>query len=40
VVKATMARLAHLPCDVVVRMCTDQDNVVEYWNDIDNDLEV
>jgi hypothetical protein len=39
-VEAALAPLGALPCDVVVRLCTDQDNVVNYWNDIDNDLEV
>jgi Mg-chelatase subunit ChlD len=39
-VKATLAPLANLPCDVVIRLCTDEVHVVNYWNDIDNDLEV
>jgi hypothetical protein len=39
-VKATLAPLANLPCDVVIRLCTDEVHVVNYWNDIDNDLEL
>lgn len=32
--------LARLPCTVVVRLCTDDDSVVNYWNKIDDDLEL
>lgn len=31
--------LEHLPVQVVIRLCTDQDNVVNYWNNIDSQLE-
>ena len=35
-----MKPLEHLPCIVVVRLCTDDDRIVEYWNNIDKQLEI
>ena len=32
--------LKSMPVQVVLRLCTDDDNVVNYWNNIDNELEL
>lgn len=35
-----MLPLKNLPCSVVIRLCTDQDDIVNYWNEVDNNLEI
>lgn len=35
-----MAPLQYLPVWVVIRLCTDNDNIVQYWNRIDEILEI
>ena len=32
--------LERLPCYVVIRLCTDDEKIVNYWNEIDNQLEL
>jgi hypothetical protein len=35
-----MAPLKNLPVNIVLRMCTDEENISEYWNRIDTQLEL
>ena len=35
-----MKQLAHLPCTVTIRLCTNSKSVTEYWSNIDKDLEI
>jgi hypothetical protein len=39
-IAAAMRPLKDLPCWVVVRLCTDEDRIVDYWNNVDSVLEL
>mmetsp|Transcript_12762 Transcript_12762/g.37994 ORF Transcript_12762/g.37994 Transcript_12762/m.37994 type:complete len:420 (-) Transcript_12762:41-1300(-) len=38
--KAALRPLHDLPVWVVIRLCTDDDRIVQYWNEIDEELEL
>ena len=37
---AVMRPLDQLPVWVVIRLCTNEDNMVNYWNNIDSAIEL
>ena len=39
-VAQALRQLERLPCWVCIRLCTDEENVVNYWNNVDNNLEL
>jgi hypothetical protein len=39
-IATAMKPLKDLPCQVIVRLCTDEDRIVSYWNNIDSELEL
>ena len=39
-VEMALRPLAQLPVFVVLRLCTEEDNVVAFWNQVDADLEI
>ncbi len=39
-IATAMRPLKDLPCWVVVRLCTDEDKIVDYWNNVDSVLEL
>lgn len=39
-IEAAMRPLQHLPVWIVVRLCTDNDDVAQYWNKVDEEIEL
>lgn len=39
-ITAALKPLHDLPVWVVIRLCTDQDNIVKYWNNVDSVIEL
>eukprot|EP00596_Hydrurales_sp_CCMP1899_P008716 CAMPEP_0119033806 /NCGR_PEP_ID=MMETSP1177-20130426/873_1 /TAXON_ID=2985 /ORGANISM="Ochromonas sp, Strain CCMP1899" /LENGTH=348 /DNA_ID=CAMNT_0006990845 /DNA_START=48 /DNA_END=1090 /DNA_ORIENTATION=- len=39
-IASVLRQLHALPVWVVIRLCTDQDAIVDYWNNIDNQIEL
>ena len=39
-VEEALRPMLHLPVFLVVRLCTDDSDVVDYWNKVDEDLEI
>jgi hypothetical protein len=39
-VTQALKSLEGLPCWVCIRLCTDEENIVSYWNDVDGHLEL
>ena len=39
-IRVALSSLMGLPVDIVIRLCTNEDNIVEFWNEIDSNLEV
>lgn len=35
-----MRQLENLPVWVVVRLCTDEDKMVNYWNNVDSEVDL
>ena len=35
-----LKQLYKMPVWVVIRLCTDEDSVVDYWNNVDDNIEL
>ena len=36
----SMRPLKNLPCTILIRLCTNEDEIIDYWNKVDKDLEL